>query len=30
MSAQSKIATHLQEQSTAQKNIGRLLVKCLR
>ena len=28
MSAQSKIATHLQEQSTAQKNIGRLLVKC--
>lgn len=28
MSAQSKIATHLEEQSTAQKNIGRLLIKC--
>ncbi|PIC81301.1 formyltetrahydrofolate deformylase [Sporosarcina sp. P18a] len=28
MSAQSKIATHLEEQSTAQKNIGRLLIQC--
>ena len=28
MSTQSKIATHLEEQSAALKNIGRLLVKC--